>query len=803
MVTKFYQHILSLVFAVKEINENPNILWNITLGFHIYDSYNNLQMTYSIIIDLLFKSKNFAFNYQCDRHKKLIAIIGALASDTSYHVAQMSSLYKIPQLTYGSFDQAQNENMDFPSLYHVAAKEAHQCEGIIRLLKHFGWTWVGLFAVDDESGENFLTTLEQLFSQNGICSDFTEQIPRQHHFEKGVNSIAQHMKRLIHHRKCKIFIIYGDTFTAMYMWFFMHLIAHQHRETSFYVKVWIITTQIDLALSSLQRNSDVQMFHGTISFTIHSNEPIGFHEFLQTIKPSWTQADDFLKKFWEEAFDCSVVNLRVPYKVSGTCTGEERLESLIGPLFEMRMTGHSYGIYNAVYAVAHALHALYSSRSNRGARLVGKKLQDLQAWQLHPFLQSISFNNTAGERISFNNNREIGGGFDIMNMVIFPNRSFLKVKVGWADPNGLEGKVFNINEDMITWHRSFNQIPPLSVCSKSCHPGYYKRKKEGEKFCCYDCILCPGGKFSNESDMDDCFQCQEDQYPSKDRNRCIPKMINFLSYEEPLGISLASVAVSFALITIFVLGISLSHKDTPVIKANNRGLTYILLISLLLSFLCSFLFLGKPGKVTCLIQQSTFGIVFTVAISCVLAKTITVVLAFIAIKPGSRMRKWLRNRLAHSVVLTCSVIQIGICTIWLSMSHPTPDLDMKSVTGEIIAECNQGSVTMFYLALGYMGFLALISFCVAFLARNLPDTFNEAKFITFSMLMFCCVWLAYIPIYLSSKGKYMVAVEIFSILASSAGLLSCIFFPKCYIVLLKPELNSREHLIKKNRITDS
>ncbi|XP_069465128.1 extracellular calcium-sensing receptor-like [Ambystoma mexicanum] len=407
---------------------------------------------------------------------------------------------------------------------------------------------------------------------------------------------------------------------------------------------------------------------------------------------------------------------------------------------------------------------------------------------------NVHFRNKGGADIFFNSNGEAGAQYDIVNWQRGPGGNLRQVTVGIYDDRAPPGQALTINTSAIIWPSDVTQVP-ASVCSQSCLPGFRKAVKEGEPVCCFVCVLCPPGEITNQTDSTECSKCTWDQWPNARQDRCLLKIIEFLSYDEPLGAGLAAICILCSLMPVGILGLFIYHRNTPIVKANNRSLSYLLLLSLTLCFLSSMAFIGYPTPVKCLLRQAAFGIAFTLSVSGILAKTIMVVIAFNATKPNSHLRRWVGPRLSYALICFCTHLQVLLTASWLSLSPPFSQYNIYTEPGKIIVECNEGSSLAFWCMLGYLGLLASISFLVAFLARKLPDSFNEAKFITFSMLAFLSVWLSFIPAYLSTKGKYMVAMEIFAILSSSSALVSCIFFHKCYIILFRPEMNTREYLM--------
>lgn len=289
------------------------------------------------------------------------------------------------QLSYGTFAPEKSYVTQHPTLYRMVPNEASQYMGIIQLLRHFGWTWIGFFLVDNDSGEHFMQVFEPLLSQNGICSAFTTKIPKAELDDlPSVNKKVWNIYLPMTNINVNTIVVYGDTLSIMLLSNFMLQANHGNSSDAFFQRVWIMTAQIDFAMSRIQMGSDLQVFQGAISFSVHAHPLPKFQTFLLALDPCQAGRNDFLEVFSEQAFDCSFQCPKRPTEVTEVCSWEESLKKLPASLFEIRMTGHSYSIYNAAYAIAHALHSMETFRSKLRSESgrTRTKRQSLQPWQV-------------------------------------------------------------------------------------------------------------------------------------------------------------------------------------------------------------------------------------------------------------------------------------------------------------------------------------------------------------------------------------------------------------------------------------
>uniref|UniRef100_A0A672Z3Y7 G-protein coupled receptors family 3 profile domain-containing protein n=1 Tax=Sphaeramia orbicularis TaxID=375764 RepID=A0A672Z3Y7_9TELE len=662
------------------------------------------------------------------------ALLGHSSSGVSEDINLILSPLSILHVSHLSTCACLSDKRLYPTFYRTVPSDTFQILGLVQLMKYFDWRWVGIIYTKGLYAEEGVDKFIKVAIEEDICVEYAVKFYKTKNWNTVINTLTASTAKVV-----LLFMSLSYTKSFLSKMDDYNITGKQWVGS----EAWI--TQTDLA--SVERKHILQ---GALGFALPQASIPGLGEYLLKLKPADEPQSTTVRALWEHFFDCSFT----PSNTSAMCNGTEDLRTISSEYTDVTHFRTEINVYKAVYSVAYALHALLQCRNGS--------------------------NPTTGK----------------------PCVSKDKVKpkhVSLYDTSLPDGDKFQLLDTNIIWGGNNQKVcdmftVPRSVCREPCPPGSRKAINKRKPVCCFDCFECPEGMISNQTDSPDCMFCPPEFWPNEKKDQCLPKPTEYLSYKEIMGTVLTAFSCIGVFLSLLILIIFMTHKETPIVKANNSELSFLLLFSLKLCFLCSLTFIGRPSQWSCMLRHTAFGITFVLCISCVLGKTIVVLMAFRATLPGSRVMKWFGPLQQRLSVLMFTLVQILICILWLSTKPPFPKMNMMYYNDKIILECALGSAIGFWAVLGYIGLLAVLCFILAFLARKLPDSFNEAKLITFSMLIFCAVWIAFIPAYVSSPGKFTVAVEIFAILASSYGLLICIFVPKCHIIIFRPEQNSRKHM---------
>ncbi|XP_040285890.1 extracellular calcium-sensing receptor-like [Bufo bufo] len=767
-----------MIYAIEQINNNTHLLPNTTVGYAIYDTCDNIAEATKQMFTLISGSKAEAKgipNYKCQEKFTLSAVIGESASVISIAMARILGTYRYPQISYFSSINVLSNKHEFPSFFRTIPSDTFQTTALAAIVGHFGWKWVGTLAEDNDYGNVGVQLFTEQVLRLGVCIAFSETIPLKYSKTKYLQ-IAKTIKQ----SSANVIIVFsGDTNLIPLVW----EIAKQNISG----RTWLASEGWSTSAFVIEKEH-AHFFCGTLGLAIPIGTIPGLKSFLLQLNTQQETVDIMTKSFWEQSFLCSWPDHTNIQNNMTVCTGNEDLSSVNNTYVDVSQLRISSNVHNAVFAIAYALNIFWSCDNEPCTRG-----HNLEPFQLVKALKAVNFTDPTGNHHYFDKNGDPVAKYEIVNWRIGKNGFLSYKKVGNYYGSTIMDHELVIDEQMTLWNGGESQ-PPLSECTKGCRPGFRKSILQGQPVCCFSCIPCPDGEISNGTDFADCIQCPLDYWSNRNKDACIPKEVDYLSFGEPLGITFSVAAGLGVCQTLLITVVFIKYRNTPIVRANNLEMSFLLLFSLTLSFIGAFTFIGEPSTYLCVVRQIVFGISFVLTISCILVKTLVVILAFAMSKPNQGVMKYFRPSHQRILVGFTTIIQIVICIGFLSSTSSFTKKNRESMMTKIILECNRESELAFLVSFGYIGLLAILCFFLAFLARNLPDSFNEAKFITFSLLVFVMVWVSFIPAYISTSGKYVTAVEIFAILSSSAGLLACIFFPKCYIILLKPDKNSKKNL---------
>ncbi|XP_034270529.1 metabotropic glutamate receptor 4 isoform X2 [Pantherophis guttatus] len=725
----------AMLFALDRINNDPELLPNITLGARILDTCSRdthaLEQSLTFVQALIEKDST---EVRCvnggppiiTKPERVVGVIGASGSSVSIMVANILRLFKIPQISYASTAPDLSDNSRYDFFSRVVPSDTYQAQAMVDIVKAFKWNYVSTLASEGSYGESGVEAFIQKSRENGsVCVAQSVKIPR----EPKEGEFDKIIRRLLETSNARAVIIFANE------------------------------DDIKNVLMAAKRANQTGHF-------------------------IWMGSDSWGSKIApvrdvEEIAEGSVTIL--PKRAS------VRDRERIGQDSAYEQEGKVQFVIDAVYAMGHALHNMHKNLCPGKVGLC-PKMDPVDGGELLKYIRNVNFSGIAGTPVTFNENGDAPGRYDIYQYQIKNATPEYKVIGHWADH-------LNLKMERLHWPGGGNRLP-TSICSQPCKPGERKKLVKGIP-CCWHCERCDGYQY--QQDEFHCKVCRLSERPNENHTGCIPIPIVKLEWSSPWAVVPVFIAIVGIIATLFVVVTFVRYNDTPIVKASGRELSYVLLTGIFLCYATTFLMIAEPDLGTCSLRRVFLGLGMSISYAALLTKTNRIYRIFEQGKKSVSAPRLISP--ASQLVITFSLISLqllGVC-IWFIVdpSHSVIDYEDQRTTDPRFArgvlKCDISDLSLICL-LGYSMLLMVTCTVYAIKTRGVPETFNEAKPIGFTMYTTCIVWLAFIPIFFgtsqSAEKMYIQTTTLtISVSLSASVSLGMLYMPKVYIILFHPEQN--------------
>ncbi|CAD7094167.1 unnamed protein product [Hermetia illucens] len=779
---KGVQRLEAMLYAVDLINADPHLLPNTTIGVLIIDSCSSdtYALEQSMEFVRYYMNQDMS-EYKCDNgktptyvpHKPVVGVIGASFSTVSIMVANILRLFKIPQISYASTSTELSDKSRFEYFSRVVPPDNFQAQAMAEIVRALNWLYVSTVAVEGDYGEKGIASFVKIAGKLGICIAISEKVSRNSKiddFDRIIDNLSKANARAI------VMFVDEDNVRKL-----LQASVRANRTGYFY---WIASDSWGAKVHPVRDQEEAAV--NTITVLPHRTNLDGFDRYYKSLRPktnshSCTSSKNirqslnrtehiincrnvWFNEFWEQHNKCTF-----DMKGPKVCNGQETVDGY-------DQEGLVPFVVDAVYAMAHALHNIVEHYCGHMPYVLCDIKEHIPGGaELLKYIHNVSFIGQQGTKVRFNQD---GDAFGFYNIYQYQKRSsgrYDYVQIGtWKEE-------LELKRDQLF----FELGVPRLICSEDCPLGSVRNHQDQ---CCWSCVECREDAYVSN---DTCVSCKPGFAPNEHRTGCKKIKPEVIQWDDPWAVVPLAVSVFGILSTIFTASIFIKYNHTPVIKASGRELCYLLLTGTLFCYGMTFVILGRPGEVMCSCVRLGLGLGLSMCYGAILVKTNRISRIFnmgvktvkrpLYISPLSQVLIW----------IAIVAFQLTGATLWLWYDRASEkEIYPQSLVAVLMCKASQESMV---LSLGFNMLLIVLCTVYAFKTRKIPENFNEAKYIGFTMYSTCIVWLAFLPIYFGSNSDYkmQLASLCMCISISAYVVVGCLFTPKVYLVLFQPDKNVR------------
>ncbi|XP_073231600.1 extracellular calcium-sensing receptor-like [Porites lutea] len=775
------------IFAIEKINKNSSILPNVTIGYDLRDYCWSKARAMKIAYDFMcdgdpahMSNQNISTSptryVKETKTKTISALVGPTESGSAVLVGSLLQVSDIPVISPSVTSDELSSQM-YKNFFRTVPPDNWQAKVMADIIELFNWTYVAAVGLDDSYGHNGISALEkESFNRKTFCITFSEYIPRLGYWNKTKQTVFKIKRR----SEVSVIIVwlsgaYGRAFFAE--------ATTQNLEG----KTWILSDALTARGNYL--DSHPTILNGSLGIKPHDYSVLEFEEHLKMITPakSIERGAHWWEEFWRLHFNCSATNSN---EQSGVALCEANL-TLHHALQKIRGSFVSYTI-DAVYAIAHALDNIYRcSRTIHGAGKRGKcppVKPAVKGRDLEKYLRNISFDGLTG-KVRFDKFGDpLTASYDIINFQLdsTTGRTLKYIRVGsWNKNNTPKLK---IDLSRLRWRTLYT---PLSFCSSECLPG---TRREFNSPCCWDCIKCPKGTVSTENGSTNCTKCDLETKSNEEQNKCEKLPIINITHTTPSGIAITLMALIGVILTLSVCGIYIKFYNSPIVKASNREISFLLLFGISSLHILAVLELSEPSHPLCTAASFWRYFALNLCITVLFLKTMRMTSVFEVDKVAQLFAPCYKTLTRQSVFLSVmNLASVCLLVPWMFLDSPKRKKIIRFDEYVFLVckpfETNAG-LAFFISVYAYTLIVAFLCKYYAFKSRGIPENFNETRYIGFSMYILLLSSLAYYPVAFAFESWYVTIVSCTTTLVTSFGLLGCMFGPRIYILFFQSQQNT-------------